>query len=78
MRKALSVMRSRVSRNHFNFSSDSHAWSAAPVCKTPHLYFLLEASSIPSTILAQATPPRLPRPPCPQPRRNSRQLQTEE
>ena len=24
-------MRSRVLRNHFNFSSDSHAWSAAPV-----------------------------------------------
>ena len=31
MRKALSVMRSRVPRNHFNFSSDSHAWSAVPV-----------------------------------------------
>ena len=24
-------MRRRVPRNHFNFSSDSHAWSAAPV-----------------------------------------------
>ena len=31
LRKALSVMRSRVPRNHFNFSSDSHARSAAPV-----------------------------------------------
>ena len=28
MRKALCVMRSRVPRNHFTFSADSHAWQA--------------------------------------------------
>ena len=53
----------------------SRGFKKCPVCKNPHLYFRIEASSIPSTILAQATPPRLPRP---QPRRNSRQLNTEE
>ena len=53
-----------------------------PVCKNPHLYFRLDASRIPSDIIAQASPPSQPpqsRPsPRRTPRRNTRQLQTEE
>ena len=46
-----------------------------PVCTKPHLYFRLDASLIPASTIAQATPPSLPTPrrPTPRsPRRNSR------
>ena len=62
----------------------SRGFKLCPVCKNPHLYFRVDASLIPSTVIAQTTLPSLPtqRRPQPrrthQPRRNSRQLQIEE
>ena len=59
----------------------SRGFKLCPVCKNPYLYFRLDASLIPASTIAQATPPSLPTPRRPtlrSPRRNSRQLQTEE
>ena len=62
----------------------SRQYTKCPVCQQPHLYFRLAASLIPPSIIAQATPPSLPPPHRPQPRRNNRprrnirQLSTEE
>ena len=61
----------------------SRGFKLCPVCKNPHLYFRLEASQIPSDIIAHASPPNLPPGrPTPQPRRNprrhTRQLNIEE
>ena len=60
----------------------SNGYKNCPVCKHPHLYFRLDASRIPSSTLAQATPNSQPpqRRPSPRrnPRRNIRRLQTEE
>ena len=56
----------------------SRGFLECPVCKNPHLYFRLDASRIPSTILAQATSPHrsIQRPL--HPRRTSRRLNNEE
>ena len=60
----------------------SNGYKNCPVCKKPHLYFRLDASRIPSSTRAQATPTSQPpqRRPSPRrnPRRNTRQLQLEE